>query len=274
MITFSKLGRHGQLGNQLFQYALLLGVRGKKGYEIVIPKEYHGEKKKGLVELEPFEITAKSFTTKHAQAIKKTYIYNDMIFRPEVFHQPDNTDFQGYFQSEKYFKHVESEVRLELNFRYPYRAVAGDYIRTHCQSDKKIVCIHVRRGDYLKNPEIFWQLPTKYYLKGLEQLPSDFGTVLVFSDDPAWCKIHFPSSFKIVSCPSHWHDMCVMTCCDYFILSPSSFGWWGAWLARSPSKVVIAPDPWFVPKCKYKGKDVVPESWIKSEVTQYQKSAI
>ena len=36
MITYSQLGRNGRLGNQMFQYALLLGIQAKLGYNIVI----------------------------------------------------------------------------------------------------------------------------------------------------------------------------------------------------------------------------------------------
>ena len=39
MITFSKIGQLGQLGNQMFQYAMLLGVAAKHGYDIGIPLE-------------------------------------------------------------------------------------------------------------------------------------------------------------------------------------------------------------------------------------------
>ena len=34
MITFSQLGKHGRLGNQLFQYAALKGLSVKNGYDI------------------------------------------------------------------------------------------------------------------------------------------------------------------------------------------------------------------------------------------------
>ena len=48
MITFSKLGELGRLGNQLFQYAALRGLSLKNNYEIFLPNlkiaEWHGQK--------------------------------------------------------------------------------------------------------------------------------------------------------------------------------------------------------------------------------------
>ena len=48
MITFSKLGKYGRLGNQLFQYAILIVIREKIGYEIKLhdlsKTVWHGQK--------------------------------------------------------------------------------------------------------------------------------------------------------------------------------------------------------------------------------------
>ena len=41
MIGFNYLGRMGQLGNQMFQYASLRGIAKNKGYNFCIP--YHNE---------------------------------------------------------------------------------------------------------------------------------------------------------------------------------------------------------------------------------------
>ena len=46
MITFSKLGKLGRLGNQLFQYAAIRGLSIKNSYEFKIPKvvkNFHGQ---------------------------------------------------------------------------------------------------------------------------------------------------------------------------------------------------------------------------------------
>ena len=36
-ISFNTLGEFGRLGNQMFQYAFLLGLHSKYGYDIAIP---------------------------------------------------------------------------------------------------------------------------------------------------------------------------------------------------------------------------------------------
>ena len=42
MITYSYLGNNGRLGNQMFQYALLLGVQAKLGHNIVLNENAGG----------------------------------------------------------------------------------------------------------------------------------------------------------------------------------------------------------------------------------------
>jgi hypothetical protein len=35
-----------------------------------------------------------------------------------------------------------------------------------------------------------------------------------------------------------------MAYCDDFIVSPSTFSWWGAWLSENEDKLVIYPNPY------------------------------
>jgi hypothetical protein len=37
----------------------------------------------------------------------------------------------------------------------------------------------------------------------------------------------------------------LMTQCDHFIISPSTFSWWGAYLGEKQDSRVYSPDWWF-----------------------------
>jgi len=73
----------------------------------------------------------------------------------------------------------------------------------------------------------------------------------VFSEDLEWVKqnINIPSNSVFVDynpdLPSS-HDMQLMSLCKHQIISNSSYSWWAAWLNQNPSKIVVAPDKWFV----------------------------
>ncbi|BCV08022.1 MAG: hypothetical protein CM15mL4_0670 [uncultured marine virus] len=70
--------------------------------------------------------------------------------------------------------------------------------------------------------------------KHLNYFPN--ATVLIFSDDPAWCKEHELFSddrFLVSDNDDQYIDLCLMTMCEKHIIANSSFSWWGAWLSNS-----------------------------------------
>ena len=83
-----------------------------------------------------------------------------------------------------------------------------------------------------------------YYKKALSYF--DVGPVLIFSDDPDWCKEHElfkDDRFMISDNDDQYLDMCLMTMCTGHIIANSSFSWWGSWLSNSQK--TIAPKGWF-----------------------------
>ena len=276
MITFSKLGWFGQLGNQLFQYATLRAVAESMECELRIPMRFDQPKKQGLVELEPLSIACGALSEADLGQMRNRYTERTHTFDPDVFSQPDWTDFTGYFQTEKYFRHLREDLLREFAFREPiadYAARSIGALRARVGSSP-LVAIHVRRGDYLKKPDYARILPRAWYLTAMETFDRSDPLYLVFSDDPAWCMENLGASSDPeaiarlpctlqVSTPDHWHDLALMALCDHFIIAGSSFSWWGAWLSQSEKKIVIAPKRWFGPKSGLDESDIVPDGWRK-----------
>ena len=272
MITFTKLGHHGQLGNQLFQYAMMIGVSEKKGYKICIPYRFTKAKKRGQVELKPFRITADPVAPRIANRFKPTYVEKGFNFDPGVFEQSNGTNYEGYYQTEKYFEHCSDRVRSEYRMQTVFEEFGAEYIRAVRKTDT-VVAVHVRRGDYLIQPKLFQILTPEYYKRAMThpELPLE-KQFLVFSDDIEWCRHNLIGLTKehidFAESPSHWHDLATMTYCDAHIISASSFSWWGAWLCHNRPNTVIAPVPWFPPgrRDDWDTSDVIPERWYKLQV--------
>lgn len=266
MITFSKLGQYGQLGNQLFQYALLRAVAARNGYEVGVPRRFMGAKGRDLVELAPFAITAPGLPADFRPRARFTETSHR--YDPAVFDQPDGTDFFGFFQSEKYFKPIEGQLRNELRLPAVMVQTAATWVRESLSSDgTALACaVHVRRGDYLRYPRMLRALSPAWYRRACGVVASALGSReiswLVFSDDVPWCVQHLQgprTHFSIL--PDHYHDLAAMALCQAHVISPSSFGWWGAWLARSTC--VVTPTPWFAPGSGLDARDLVPEPWAR-----------
>lgn len=274
VITFFNLGHYGQLGNQLFQYATLRAVSDSLGYEMRVPMRLDAPKKSGLFELGPLSLACAPLAQDDVRMLKHRYVEKTHAFDPGVFAVSDWTDLCGFFQTEKYFKHLRQELLREFAFRDPIDSYASRYVgAVRLRSDgAPLVAVHVRRGDYLRKGDRFRVLSAAWYRRAMETFAGSKPVFLFFSDDPDWCVASFggardpesvpgPQSILHVSTPDHWHDLAVMTRCDHFIIANSSFSWWGAWLAQHARKVVVAPKPWFGPAMGLDESDIVPEEW-------------
>ena len=59
-----------------------------------------------------------------------------------------------------------------------------------------------------------------------------------------------------------YFDLCLISKCKDFIISNSTFSWWGAWLGSHENKRIIAPNPWYGPGLSHiSTRDLFPNSW-------------
>lgn len=267
MIGFNFLGKMGQLGNQMFQVASLKGIAFNRGYNFCIPN--HDEvvvdslgNKLRIEIFEPFDL--KNISILNLQKIdnsRPSVQESGFDFDEKLFNNcPDWINLVGYFQTEKYFKHIENEIREDFRFKTDILNPCKEMI----SELKNPISLHIRRGDFLINSANHYNLPMDYYEEALKTIDSD-STVIIFSDDPKWCeeqKLFEDDRFLVSQGNSSYVDLCLMTLCDRHIIANSTFSWWGAWLANS--KQVIAPNKWFGPNNEHLNtKDLILDSWIK-----------
>ena len=261
MIGFNALGRMGRLGNQMFQYAALKGLAKNIGADITIPY-YQDAVNDGIgnmLRTELFDsfdlrVNIGLLNNGHAPVVQEKHFH----FDEELFGMcPDHVDIRGYFQTEKYFKHIEDEIRKDFTFKDeildPCKAMISDVDNP--------IALHVRRTDYVTNSANHPPCTLEYYEEALKKFDDD-RNVIVFSDDPAWCNeqdLFAGDRFLISENEDNRVDLCLMTLCSDFIIANSSFSWWGAWLADSAK--VIAPKIWFGPQANLDDSDLVPEYW-------------
>ena len=265
MIGLNYLGKMGQLGNQMFQYAALKGIAAKHNYKTIIPS--HNEVivdalgNKLRIELfDAFDIPMGPMDVgyiPHDRNVQEPHYH----FSQELLDNcPDNVSLVGYFQSEKYFKHIEDDIRKLFG---PKEDALSCWASTQHLFDNP-VALHIRRGDFLINSVHHHNLSMKYYETALRAFGSD-RQVIIFSDDTDWCKaqpLFEGDRFLVCEGGGPYTDLYMMSKCDDFIIANSTFSWWGAWLSHNEDKLVIYPDLWFGPNNIDKSTaDLFPPEW-------------
>ena len=256
MIGFNALGYLGRFGNQMFQFASLKGISRNRGFEYCIPpsqektqqsdsKTYYENISNGKSGHQLFNaFKLKNTTQLNIQYIDKnrpTVQENSSSFDENLFNNcSDWINLAGFFQTEKYFKHIRQELLGDFEFKDEILIPCKEMIET--VNDP--IALHIRRTDYLINPN-HKTLDLQYYKKAINQFESD-RTIVIFSDDTDWCNEQAMFSgdrFIISENNSNYVDMCLMSLCTGHIIANSSFSWWGAWLSNSEK--VIAPSGWY-----------------------------
>lgn len=286
----------GGLGNQLFQYAFARAVAHKYNCEFKLdatPFSHYYFLDKYC--LSPFNIIENIATDsdmlglirirKHDKMfnvlfnklrLKKIlglwyFIPKTSAFDPAAFKIKRTTYFEGFWQTELYFKDIEDTIRKEFTLKEPLseqnQKIAEAMSRTQA------VSLHVRRYAPDAIPS-FGTCSLEYYQKAIAYVAAHVSNphFYIFSDNYPWVREHFVPvinatgySYTLVENPNdkNHEDMILMSKCRHHIIANSSFSWWGAWLNPNKNKIVIAPQTWFANLPKNDTRDLVPKNWIR-----------
>ena len=279
MIGYNRLGTNGRLGNQMFQYAALKGIASWRGYEYCIPPADHPT----YADYALFE------------AFKMEGVKTGIVSGPTVMEQGSAFDYnlfdgckndinlEGFFQTEKYFQHIASQVRKDFTFKDEILSSCKEYI----DEFDDISFLHIRRGDNVGR-EDYYPIPSVEWMSEMVEKHFADKPILICTDDLDWVqsqqafnddKFHISETRLYYDTPVMtgagvvepslvpYYDLCLMTLCNGGIIANSSMSWWGAWLQESNDKKIVAQDPWYGPKLSFNDtKDLYPESWIVEKI--------
>lgn len=280
----SNFGRKGRLGNNLFQLASLISIAKKNGTALTLP-EWPYQK---YFELENVHFS-KSTLSKPMVIKEPHFHYSEEITKVNTVF---NHDFDGYFQTEKYFNHNVPDLLAALSFKKDYRdSVSKKYCEVY---RNPTIAVSIRRGDFVSNKN-YAQLPITYYFSALEKYFPNWrkeNNVLIFSDDIEYCKMHFEnfenvfyseSSDKFQKKETYFNEnefaieqLCAGSMCDHYIISNSTFSWWIAYLGETSESRIIRPSEIFDGEMKKNNnqKDYFPNRWTPHEAEKIDLSDV
>jgi hypothetical protein len=261
----------GRLGNNLFQYAFGRTLAEKHGVPLVLDaswfngrtwpyvsplRRFPGVSSGRVIVSRPFSFGSRALrkiTGKHHWE----YLGRPLVREKESDHQFDPSLLQsaadsvifGYFQSPLYFQGIEELLRIELatdglGLEAGYEDLAEKLRAAHS------VAVHVRRTDYVNNPNVVL-LGLNYYQRAMDRMRESVPNArfFVFSDDPSWCQqILKASDTEVLTHSDPFNpllDLHLMSLASHHIIANSSYSWWAAWLGKKPGQQVFMPDAWF-----------------------------
>jgi len=284
----------GGMGNQMFQYAFGMGCAARLRTSLKLDCSALLDRSRGKdfiyrdLDLDIFRsepdfgvdpaLLRKFYKIKSSSVsrLAKKYATTGLTIEKEKhFHvdknllesPKDNVLYDGWWQSEKYFSNVKTQVREAFQFKESILSEAKELYEQICNSNS--VCLNVRRTDFLTTPTLN-ATNLEYFLKSAERMSRliDDPHFFIFSDDIDWCREHIQldNPVKIVG-----HEMKgykfgnylqLMKSCKNFIIPNSSFAWWAVWLNENDDRKVIAPKNWFN-EGDFNTTDLVPKEWLR-----------
>lgn len=210
-ITYRGLGDNGRFGNQLWQIFSTLGIASRFDK---LPK-LGGWKYRGFFSF-PEELWLEpSIWTVSSPSYAK-YLGSQAVYLQDLALLP--TDFD--FMKSCLLPHPTLRLKIDkLSKKY---------------SIHERHAIHIRRGDYLENRD-YHTVPDLNWYKSEVRKNS-----LVFTDDVAWCTQFIPRT-EVVD-ENEVISWLLMSRCESFLISASSYSWWAAYISGSFD--VKYPKPW------------------------------
>lgn len=159
---------------------------------------------------------------------------------------------EGNFQTYAYWADLLPSLLEELRVK---SAPSSENERMIAQMQScESVCVHIRRGDYLAPEYKHLNVCDKvYYEKAMsrmqEQRPN--AVFYIFSNNTKeieWIRTNYDfAAFNVryvdLNNPDY-EELRLMYSCKHFIISNSTFSWWGQMLSEHEDKIVIAPSVW------------------------------
>jgi len=194
---------------------------------------------------------------------KKSFLYEKKNIDKSTFFYPidiSNTNnifyIDGNFESEKYFINVRDDLLNEFSFINNEKYSSNNYINKIKNENVVSLCIRQNRFserlNNFSNPTSInksnkFVRDTIDYIKKAETIIEQKITnpkYYLWSDDFNNLREYFPENkytFVINNENKILNDFFLLKNCKYFIVGPTTFHWWGAWLSNFDDKICIRP---------------------------------
>jgi hypothetical protein len=262
-MDFIFVERWGGLGNQLFQYAAALTVAIRHHCPLYLSKELmnnHNTLQNNYAAL--FEYGSESeYLGRNILTIPGFTMFTRMAFHPWTPEEvPRQSVLLGYFQ---YYPAIKNIIPVVCESLFRKLSERRSAVLLKYRVGPTDIFIHVRRGDYLDNPNVHYLQGRDYYETSYKLITEKLGYQpphsFILSDDIKWCceqewLMAIPGA-TLVDEPNELDALALMSLIKAgAIIANSTFSWWGAIFN---AETVIYPKLWIFSEIF----DLFPPQW-------------
>jgi len=253
----------GRLGNQIFQYLALR--KSIKPHEVLVmlgcqdlSKTFDGVRARIIpIDQGPFRHLRSLDTRRLSLSLRRVRLggllsENDRALPVRHTNKGLVLCDRAWFQSPDLLR---EDALKELEIKPHWLQEARLTLHHYGLESQTTILLHARGRDYRTWPSVSSPafIPPRWFAHQVESLCSSTPatSVLIVGDDPDYSQEvqkHIPNSqIHQASGPgAQSHDFALLSLSKYLIISPSTFGFWGAWFARRmhANGRAIAPKFW------------------------------
>lgn len=160
----------------------------------------------------------------------------------------ESTSFKaiyGYFQSEKYFEEYKKDIATLMKVKTKLTNEEEDMLKLIKNTEAVAISLRLQ-DDYVMNKELN-VCNEQYFIDGINTIKEKVNNPVfyIFADDIERAKkINFGIDAIYIEGFKDYEGLRLMYNCKHYVISNSSFSWWGAYLCDYDKKIVIAPKKW------------------------------
>ncbi len=222
----------------------------KASKEFLFENPYKNLFRKILIFLDKFSVNKKFFFE------KKNNNKNSEYFPLDLSKAYDYFFIDGNFESEKYFHNYRDDLLNEFDIKDKEKFFDNKYLDIIKKNNVVSICVRQNRfSERIENKYsssnidkslLFVEKTIDYINKAIEYFNKriDNPKYLIWSNDFNNLDKFFDTNkfiFVINNTDKILTDFFLLTQCRYFIVGPSTFHWWGAWLSNFDDKICVRP---------------------------------
>jgi hypothetical protein len=253
----------GGIGNQLFQIAFAYSLSKELDVELIVSLTQFTNCGQGSHPSKYYSSLYSKLNFLNTLLPITSYVEDySFAYNPKIEEQLKNLKNEckfmgliliGPFQSEKYFEKYKKEIinlytpkcGMKIYLQNAYRELSEKFKELFIEDDVENRClIGIRRGDYMKNLDFYVPCHMTYYEDAISEMGEN-KTFYIASDDFDWCKENFKGKqYKFFDITDDLPQLLISTLFKNYIISNSTFHWWGSYLSIYEKPRIIAPDIW------------------------------